>query len=41
MRVPVDICGQWTDYLLRYGGAGVLEFFEWGGRITVRPVVRF
>ena len=30
-----------TDYLLRYGGAGVLEFFEWGGRITVRPVVRF
>ena len=21
-----------TDYLLRYGGAGVLEFFEWGGR---------
>ena len=21
-----------TDYLLRYGGAGVLEFFEWVGR---------
>ena len=27
-------------YFIQYGGQGVCEFFMWGGRITVRPVVR-
>ena len=27
-------------YFIHYGAQGVCEFFLWGGRITVRPVVR-
>ena len=27
-------------YFIHYGAQGVSEFFMWGGRITVRPVVR-
>ena len=26
-------------YFIHYGAQGVCEFFMWGGRITVRPVV--